>query len=201
MTRSVSSDCGLSSARAARGIAEDMLTRAMNATTFEEQRQYVSSGLDLIKDMAYFLSAATNSTAEDSYTSMGKVSRIAHVPVPTEANKQVTEEPWHPYTPFQISPDDSNEWTRMRKSGWWLRRGVRFDAMRYWYQFSDFYRFPGISYFSSIPDLLCNMMEADIPSMVATMEDYNQKTLQQSKRFWKHAVSQLRFDSAKEFRA
>ena len=25
--------------------------------------------------------------------------------------------PWHPYTPFQMSTCDSNDWTRMRKGG------------------------------------------------------------------------------------
>ncbi|CAE7399924.1 unnamed protein product [Symbiodinium natans] len=50
-----------------------------------------------------------------------------------------------------MSNRDSNDWTRMRKGGWWLRRGPRFDAMRYWHQFSDFARFPGLQYFAGRP--------------------------------------------------
>merc|ERR550534_2373819 len=94
--------------------------------------------------------------------------------------KHYTAQDWHPYTPFQISPEDSNDWTRMRKSGWWLRRGVRFDAMRYWYQFSDFYRFPGITYFDSIPDLLCKLESVDRVAMAKSMSEYNKISLVES---------------------
>jgi len=191
----ISMESGLSAAKAARGIAEDMLVRGLSATTMDEQTQYAHSALELIQDMYYFLAAADNKTDVDSYTSRGKVSRQSfagsNFPSPTEANRNFKQEEWHPYTPFQISPDDSNEWTRMRKSGWWLRRGVRFDAMRYWYQFSDFHLFPGIEYFESIPDMLCKLLTADNVDMAERMNKYNVETFKTSRAFWGQAMNKL----------
>ncbi|CAJ1367110.1 unnamed protein product [Effrenium voratum] len=99
--------------------------------------------------------------------------------------------PWHPYTPFQMSTRDSNDWTRMRKGGWWLRRGARFDAMRYWHQFSDFARFPGLQYFANIPELLCQAQSMDIPAITQAMYEYNQITLAHSSAFWADALLEL----------
>eukprot|EP00931_Biecheleriopsis_adriatica_P018501 TRINITY_DN12950_c0_g1_i2.p1 TRINITY_DN12950_c0_g1~~TRINITY_DN12950_c0_g1_i2.p1 ORF type:complete len:103 (-),score=7.45 TRINITY_DN12950_c0_g1_i2:181-489(-) len=49
-----------------------------------------------------------------------------------------------------MSPIDSNDFTRMRKGTWWLRRGVRFDAMRYWYQWHALLRCDGRNSSASI---------------------------------------------------
>ena len=38
--------------------------------------------------------------------------------VPGDTPRFYPEDLWHPYTPFQMSPVDSNDWTRMRKAGW-----------------------------------------------------------------------------------
>eukprot|EP00746_Dinoflagellata_sp_MGD_P048975 gnl/MRDRNA2_/MRDRNA2_221765_c0_seq1.p1 gnl/MRDRNA2_/MRDRNA2_221765_c0~~gnl/MRDRNA2_/MRDRNA2_221765_c0_seq1.p1 ORF type:complete len:155 (+),score=27.34 gnl/MRDRNA2_/MRDRNA2_221765_c0_seq1:3-467(+) len=149
--------------------------------------------------MKYFLLIAENKTQEeDSYSSAGVIRRNTA----TDAEKATFEMPpslppntsageWHPYTPFQMSTRESNDYTRMRKGGWWLRRGVRFDAMRYWYQFSDFARFPGLTYFDSIPDLLCKAKSLDIPSVTALMREYNAKTLVHSSAFWSHSLKVL----------
>merc|ERR1740121_3341579 len=99
--------------------------------------------------------------------------------------------PWHPYTPFQMSTRDSNDWTRMRKGGWWLRRGVRFDAMRYWYQFSDFARFPGLQYFSNLPELICLSQSMDVQQAVAQMRRYNEESLVHSATFWVSSLVEL----------
>merc|ERR1712039_852457 len=99
--------------------------------------------------------------------------------------------PWHPYTPFQMSTRDSNDWTRMRKGGWWLRRGVRFDAMRYWYQFSDFARFPGLQYFHNLPDLFCLAASFDAQAASEKMRRYNERTLLHSSAFWVQGFTQL----------
>merc|ERR1711977_479099 len=89
--------------------------------------------------------------------------------------KHDAAEPWHPYTPFQMSTQDSNDWTRMRKGGWWLRRGVRFDAMRYWYQYSDFARFPGLQTFPNVAELLCMSTTLDVQAISEKMRRHNEK--------------------------
>lgn len=137
---------------------------------------------------------AENRTDEDSYTSMGVIRRSASSKtsafVPQRAQPKHPE-PWHPYTPFQMSPLDSNDWTRMRKGTWWLRRGVRFDAMRYWYQYSDFARFPGITYFSNLPDLMCMAESLDINDLSVQMRRYNEQSLVHSVTFWTYSVATL----------
>eukprot|EP00928_Gymnodinium_smaydae_P090055 TRINITY_DN73906_c0_g1_i1.p1 TRINITY_DN73906_c0_g1~~TRINITY_DN73906_c0_g1_i1.p1 ORF type:complete len:835 (+),score=90.29 TRINITY_DN73906_c0_g1_i1:78-2507(+) len=196
---------GMSSAKAARGVAEDMLTRGMDSDDLATAHQYLKAALDLIKDMKYFLAVAENRTDVDTYTSMGVVRRALQVSpldapadddavaesAPTPAGQSEAAEPWHPYTPFQMSPTDSNDWTRMRKGGWWLRRGVRFDAMRYWYQFSDFSRFPGLHYFSNLPELICLAQGLDVYAAAETMRRYNEKTLVHSASFWVQSLAVL----------
>lgn len=182
---------GLSSAKAARGVAEDMLTKALDAADLNEAKMYTRLGMELIQDMKYFLAVAANETAtQDAYTSAGTVMRAA---MPTRATSY-SDERLHPYTPFQMSTPDSNDWTRKRKGGWWLRRGLRMDAMRYWYQFSDFSRFPGLVYFSNIPDMLCKLL-GEFGEAKARMREYNQKTLVESAGFWLLAVHQLLEDT------
>merc|ERR1712066_35628 len=92
--------------------------------------------------------------------------------------------PWHPYTPFQMSNRDSNDWTRMRKGGWWLRRGIRFDAMRYWYQYSDFARFPGLLRFANVAEFLCMSRSLQVHTATDRMRRYNRRTLAHSAAFW-----------------
>ncbi|CAK9009437.1 unnamed protein product [Durusdinium trenchii] len=185
---------GLGSAKAARGVAEDVLTRGLEAQDLDTAKQYLKAALELIQDMQYFLAVAENRTDEDSYTSMGVIRRSASSKtsafVPQRAQPKHPE-PWHPYTPFQMSPLDSNDWTRMRKGTWWLRRGVRFDAMRYWYQYSDFARFPGITYFSNLPDLMCMAESLDINDLSVQMRRYNEQSLVHSVTFWTYSVATL----------
>lgn len=201
---------GMGSAKAARNVAEDMLTRGLDAEDLGTAKQYLKAALELMQDMKFFLTVAENRTHEDSYTSMGVVRRSGasqHADPDVDADAEVesgpaasddastlvsaSAAPWHPYTPFQMSPVDSNDWTRMRKGGWWLRRGVRFDAMRYWYQFSDFARFPGINYFANLPDLLCMAQSFDTRAATEKMRRYNEETLVHSASFWVHSFVQL----------
>lgn len=206
---------GMGSAKAARNVAEDMLTRGLKAEDLATAKQYLKAALELMQDMKFFLTVAENRTDEDSYTSMGVIRRSgASQHADPEAPDGVDEvgadssgaaddhasapgaapppgPPWHPYTPFQMSPVDSNDWTRMRKGGWWLRRGIRFDAMRYWYQFSDFSRFPGINYFSNLPQLLCMAQSFDVRAATEKMRRYNEETLTHSAAFWVHSFVQL----------
>lgn len=194
---------GLGAAKAARGVAEDMLTRGLAAPDVAAAKQYMKAALELVQDMRYFLTVAENRTHEDSYSSMGVIRRSSASPperVVSELAPTIIAEgtaaaapspPWHPYTPFQMSTRDSNDWTRMRKGGWWLRRGVRFDAMRYWYQFSDFARFPGIQYFANLPELICIAKSVDIQQAAAVMKKYNDETLVHSATFWVSALFDL----------
>mmetsp|Transcript_62067 Transcript_62067/g.178040 ORF Transcript_62067/g.178040 Transcript_62067/m.178040 type:complete len:263 (+) Transcript_62067:1-789(+) len=201
---------GLASAKAARGVAEDMLTRGLSAPDIDTAKQYLTAALELVQDMRYFLTVAENRTNEDSYSSMGFVRRSAPGASPEQQETSMAEEPilapdethfasqnvgkqspWHPYTPFQMSTRDSNDWTRMRKGGWWLRRGVRFDAMRYWSQFSDFSRFPGISYFQNLPELICMAQSMDVHAAAAAMRRHNEQTLVHSAAFWTSSLADL----------
>ncbi|CAE7239095.1 unnamed protein product [Symbiodinium sp. CCMP2456] len=189
---------GLSSAKAARGVAEDVLSRGLEAADLETAKQYLKAALDLMKDMRYFLAVAENKTDEDSSTSMGIVRRSTSEgsrkpPKVIRMRREIPTHPelWHPFTPFQMSPVDSNDWTRMRKGTWWLRRGARFDAMRYWYQYSDFARFPGINYFANLPDLLCLSRSLDMHDASAKMRRYNEESLVHSVSFWTYSLSKL----------
>jgi len=229
---------GLSSAKAARGVAEDMLTRGLAPNlSLDEVKSYMVAALDLVKDQQFFLTAAENKTfTEDSYTSAGKIKRwsSANENLISEDNKKYSNETWHPYSPFQMSPIDSNDFTRMRyarilnefivvkkrllvfkfqisnnivlttkfdifikikiilrKGSWWFRRGLRSDAMRYWFQYSDFYRFPALHYFNSIPDLFCKLRSADLKWTTNAMRKYNDETLIDSIEYWTDAVIRL----------
>lgn len=187
---------GLNTAITARGVLEDMLTRGLEKGLSQmEMRSYMVAALDLAKDMKFFLTAADNKTdTQDSYTSMGKVKRFTSATKKVFSESEIVyneEDEWHPYTPFQMSPRDSNEWTRMRKGGWWLRRGVRVNAMRYWFQYSDFHRFPALQYFNSIPDMLCKLRNTDLRTVSAQMEDYNRRTLLDSVEYWTDAAVRL----------
>lgn len=191
--------------KAARGIAEDMLTRASDESlNLAEVQSYVASALDLVRDMNFFITLAENKTdTEDSYTSFGKVRKFTSAAAEiadfgknaTDTASEESEEdmiPWHPYTPWQMSPRDSNEWVRMRKGTWWARRGVRLEAMRYWFQFSDFARFPGVIHFDSIPDMLMKIDGgADTAKASSEMKRYNQKTLVHSVEAWTSAIVKL----------
>lgn len=206
---------GMSSAKAARGVAEDMLSRGLASPDLDTAKQYLKAALELVQDMRYFLTVAENKTHEDSYSSMGVIRRSASHTSDSEADvaadalvladlaaqeteglgdlpsEGVADKPWHPYTPWQMSTRDSNDWTRMRKGGWWLRRGVRFDAMRYWYQYSDFARFPGLQYFSNLPELICMAQSMDVHAAGAAMRRYNEESLVHSAAFWASSLADL----------
>ena len=145
---------------------------------------------DLLTDQQYFLALASNQTSEkEMHTSNGVVLRsFKQADRPTEFNH---DQPWHPFTPWQMSEADSNDWTRKRKGGWWLRRGIRYDAMRYWYQYSDFQNFPGITYFSSIQELLCQLEDMDVTKITSAMRRWNEQTTIDAIDFWSRALLRL----------
>eukprot|EP00435_Cladocopium_sp_Y103_P046641 s1989_g13.t1 len=183
---------GVSAAKAARAAAVQTLRRIVTATDLETAKSMAEATLGLMEDQKFFLAVAANETDQDSATSMGVVRRSHHDTAGHSGPRlQKKGAPWHPYTPFQMSTRDSNDWTRMRKGGWWLRRGHRFDAMRYWHQFSDFARFPGLQYFANIPELLCQAQVMDIPAATQAMYLHNQATLAHSSAFWAHAILEL----------
>jgi len=191
---------GMSSAKAARGVAEDMLTRGLDAEDLETTKQFVKAALELMQDMRFFLAVAENRTDEDSSTSSGAVRRsLPKADASTLTQPRISlgdrqhdpAAPWHPYTPFQMSTADSNDWTRMRKGGWWLRRGVRFDAMRYWYQYSDFARFPGLQTFNNVAELICMSTTLDVQPVAEQMRRHNEKTLVHSASFWIYSLVEL----------
>ncbi|CAK9071239.1 FHA domain-containing protein (Fragment) [Durusdinium trenchii] len=195
---------GLSAAKAARSAAVQTLRRIVTAPDLATAQSMAEATLGLMEDQKYFLMVAANETDQDSATSMGVVRRAHHGDGSAQPSmSRVKGQPWHPYTPFQMSTRDSNDWTRMRKGGWWLRRGFRFDAMRYWHQFSDFARFPGLQYFvprtvtrarateANIPELLCRAQSMDIPSITQAMQSHNQATFAHSAAFWGNAALDL----------
>ncbi|CAK9084833.1 unnamed protein product [Durusdinium trenchii] len=184
---------GLSAAKAARSAAVQTLRRIVTAPDLATAQSMAEATLGLMEDQKYFLMVAANETDQDSATSMGVVRRAHHGDGSAQPSMSRVKggQPWHPYTPFQMSTRDSNDWTRMRKGGWWLRRGFRFDAMRYWHQFSDFARFPGLQYFANIPELLCRAQSMDIPSITQAMQSHNQATFAHSAAFWANAALDL----------
>eukprot|EP00928_Gymnodinium_smaydae_P089219 TRINITY_DN7320_c1_g1_i1.p1 TRINITY_DN7320_c1_g1~~TRINITY_DN7320_c1_g1_i1.p1 ORF type:complete len:759 (+),score=55.49 TRINITY_DN7320_c1_g1_i1:79-2355(+) len=188
---------GFSASKAARGAAEHLIMRGMNATDVETAKEMMAGALTLVKDMAYFLAVAQNKTDVDSFTSMGVV-RGVRSPSKTASRRPRlpgeavhSTQTYHPYTPFQMSNRDSNDWTRKRMGGWWLRRGVRFDAMRYWYQYSDFARFPGLVYFDNLVELFCVSQTLNPLKMHQDMLEYNEKSRSHSASFWATAILEL----------
>lgn len=111
------------------GVAEDMLSRVESAKTLHEAKTYANLARDLIKDMQYFLALASNQTfTAEMYTSGGTVLRsLQKSKLQTRKLTYNTSIDWHPYTPFQMSEADSNDWTRKRRGGWWLRRGTKIE--------------------------------------------------------------------------
>eukprot|EP00434_Breviolum_minutum_P038833 symbB.v1.2.034458.t1/scaffold4450.1/size39506/4 len=110
---------GVSAAKAARSAAVQTLRRIVTATDLETAKSMAEATLGLMEDQKYFLAVAANDTNQDLATSMGVVRRshqedagfgVDHTP-----RQQKEGAPWHPYTPFQMSTRDSNDWTRMRK--------------------------------------------------------------------------------------
>ncbi|KAF4692568.1 hypothetical protein FOZ60_013052 [Perkinsus olseni] len=186
----------------ARDVAENLLLKAMEAAKgqdLETSAMYTGLALDLVRDMKYFLSVALNTTAvEDTYSSVGVIRRrlhrekLHHVPPRQARDGELAE---FPYTPFQMSTVESYDFTRKRKGIWWLRRHMRLDAMRYWYQYSDFSRFPGLQYFDSIPDLLSKIRDLNAQEVSHMMAEYNRKTLRQTDRFWASVVSRVNLEA------
>jgi len=62
------------------------------------------------------------------------------------------------------------------------------DAMRYWYQYSDFYRFPAIQSFDSLPDLFCKIRTLDAMAVSTKMREFNQVSMVESVEMWTDAV-------------
>eukprot|EP00439_Symbiodinium_sp_Y106_P048821 s2576_g6.t1 len=182
---------GVNAAKAARIAAVQTLKRIVTATDLETAKSMAQATLGLMEDQKFFLAVAANETDQDSATSMGVVRRKDTSDEQVTFHRSGGEKSWHPYTPFQMSNRDSNDWTRMRKGGWWLRRGPRFDAMRYWHQFSDFARFPGLQYFANIPELLCRAQSIDIPTVTQVMQAYNQASLAHSSAYWSDAILEV----------
>lgn len=69
--------------------------------------------------------------------------------------------------------------------------GVRYNAMRYWYQYSDFQNFPGITYFSSIQELLCQLVDMDVSKITTQMRKHNEETTMNAIDFWSRSLLKL----------
>jgi len=74
-----------------------------------------TSGLHLQNQSPVFI---FKSLLEAAVPAGGKAWKSKRVPA-ANASLEVMSAgaPWHPYTPFQMSTRDSNDWTRMRKGG------------------------------------------------------------------------------------
>ena len=76
----------------------------------------------------------------------------------------------HPYPPFAFSS---------------------FKSRRYWYQYSSFAQFPHIQRFSSIPDLLLQLVQLNLAGISAAMKGFNDESLLRSVAFWRSAARKI----------
>jgi len=170
----------------------------------------LNSALVVVRDMFEFLAHAEEAEEVEEVEEDG-IRRETDTYYPMSTGGKTDE--WHPYAPFQLSSSKNrrqphkDESTRIKststsgsgggggggaRSHFLLSHGdTSFDALRYWTQFSDFYTFPGIEYFESIPDLLCKLLKSDTLDMAMKMSEYNEKTLKISRGFWSHAFKKL----------
>jgi len=76
----------------------------------------------------------------------------------------------HPYSPFA-----SSDW----------------HAMSYWCSYTDYYRFPHLSYFSSVPELVRNMAQTDLRKQSQLMQSAHLEHLGWAATFWKDALAEV----------
>lgn len=79
-------------------------------------------------------------------------------------------DPIHPYQPFAFAS---------------------FESRRYWYQYSSFAQFPHIQRFTSISDLLQQLLQLNLAGVSASMKAFNDETLMRSMAFWRTAARQI----------
>ena len=58
-------------------------------------------------------------------------------------------------------------------------------------RYSDFGRFPGILYFSNLPELMCMSASLDVQSSSVQMKKHNEESLVHSVTFWTYSVATL----------
>ena len=65
------------------------------------------------------------------------------------------------------------------------------DAIKYWIAFADFYEWPHITQFSSWPDLMAKLANADLANTSAAMKKYNSETKKELVATWKHLFHRM----------
>ena len=58
-------------------------------------------------------------------------------------------------------------------------------------RYSDFGRFPGILYFSNLPELMCMSASLDVQSSSVQMKKHNEESLVHLVTFWTYSVATL----------
>lgn len=73
----------------------------------------------------------------------------------------------------------------------WIGVGGGIEEVAYWYELTDFAQFPHLTYFSSLPEMLWQIKNLDVPSVRAGMSRFNRATLLTSLQFYRRAAVQL----------
>jgi len=76
----------------------------------------------------------------------------------------------------------------------WIGPEGRVGEVSYWYELSDFARFPCVTYFGSVPGMLARLQELDVPRLRAGMRSFNRATLRDSLAFYRAAAGELLAD-------
>ncbi|CAK0884959.1 unnamed protein product [Prorocentrum cordatum] len=172
--------------------AERSLQQGLRSQGLEEARGHLQAALRAVQDMQQTLAAAESLSrlpAGAAPRAQGGADRPARSGTHGAAR--------HPYSPLLVPVVGEEDVGGAEggagegRAGPWLRRGGQLDAVRYWHQFSDVARFPGLRHFASLPELLCAARALDMHAMSKQMRRYNQGTLVDSAAFWAHAAALL----------
>eukprot|EP00929_Paragymnodinium_shiwhaense_P037041 TRINITY_DN19802_c0_g1_i1.p1 TRINITY_DN19802_c0_g1~~TRINITY_DN19802_c0_g1_i1.p1 ORF type:complete len:748 (-),score=134.62 TRINITY_DN19802_c0_g1_i1:67-2310(-) len=82
----------------------------------------------------------------------------------------------HPYNPFVLAHEDGPE---------------RLSASLYWLRYLDFFHWPGVLHFESLPDLLHGLVHKDLAAASRTLRRCSAQQRQISARFWRDAMGRL----------
>ena len=177
---------GVQGLRVAQQLLEDILDKVMKSENADVSRNLVHSALELAKDMKYLISVVDENSG-DTYSSAGEIRKANAGDLSWMRGRQDDVNYSHPFSPFQMTPPGSSDYVRKLAGVWWLRNDIRFEAMRYWNQFSDYEIFPGVIKFDNVLDLFEKMQNVDLATVKSVMEKYNLRSEEDVRSFWSEA--------------
>merc|ERR1712216_387726 len=82
----------------------------------------------------------------------------------------------YPFNPYVLAHPDGPE---------------RLKASLYWLRYLDFFHWPGVLHFESLPDLLHGLLHKDLAAASRTLRRFSGRQRQISTRFWRDALGRL----------